>query len=210
MGDRAGKEMPMRRRSSAAVLSFAVLASACGGNEGEKPGVNPRVQLRTELGDIVVEVEADRAPLTAANFLRYVDEKRYASASFYRVVTPVNQPLDSVRIEVIQGGLGFSESEQRLPAIPHETTEVSGIRHLDGVISMARLEPGTADAEFFICVGDQPELDYGGGRNPDGQGFAAFGRVVAGMDVVRAIQRQPEREQMLEKPVAIQEVARVR
>jgi peptidyl-prolyl cis-trans isomerase A (cyclophilin A) len=93
--------------------------------------------------------------------------------------------------------------ETSLPPIAHETTTQTGILHKDGVISMARLEPGTATSEFFICVGDQPELDFGGKRNPDGQGFAAFGRVIKGMEVVRRIQQQPDKKQFLDPVIKI-------
>ena len=170
---------------------------------------HPRVVIRTELGDITVEIYADRAPLTAANFLAYVDRGLYRGVTFYRTVTPDNQPDKPVKIEVIQGGLGFEEQPGALPPIAHETTDRTGVRHLDGTLSMARLEPGSASSEFFICVGDQPELDFGGHRNPDGQGFAAFGRVVAGMDVVRAIHRRPAEEQMFAPPVEITAIERV-
>lgn len=163
----------------------------------------PRVALETDLGTIVVELDPERAPVTVANFLRYVDEGRYTEGGrFYRVVRDDNQPDSPVKIAVVQGGLDFLEpSPLELPPIPHETTEATGLRHLDGTISMARLEPGSASSEIFLCVGDQPELDFGGRRNPDGQGFAAFGRVVDGMDVVRAIHRMPELEQRLLEPV---------
>lgn len=150
----------------------------------------PRVRIETDAGAITVEVYADKAPVTAANFLRYVNEKRYDGGAFYRVVTMQNQPTSPVKIEVIQGGLD-GDSTKRLPAIPHETNDKTGIKHLDGTISMARGAPGSASSEFFFCIGAQPELDFGGKRNPDGQGFAAFGRVVQGMDVVRKIQQMP-------------------
>lgn len=170
---------------------------------------NPTVLIRTDLGDIVIEIFAGRAPITAKNFLRYVDENRFQEASFYRVVTPENQSDKPVKIEVIQGGIGFVESDLRLDPIAHETTAKTGIRHKDGTVSMARREPGTASSEFFICVGDQPELDFGSKRNPDGQGYAAFGQVIRGMDVARKIQRLPEDKQMLKTPVKITDMARV-
>ncbi|MBF6592921.1 MAG: peptidylprolyl isomerase [Thermaceae bacterium] len=177
---------------------------------------NPKVSLRTELGELVLEVYAAQTPLTAANFLRYVDQGRYTGASFYRAVRPDNQPQSPVKIEVIQGGLGMGEHPAKLPPIAHETTAQTGLRHLDGTISMSRLEPDSASSEFFICIGDQPELDFGGKRNPDGQGFAAFGKVLSGMDVVRAIQVRPSggdtppvQGQWLLEPVAILEVRRV-
>lgn len=163
----------------------------------------PRVRMETKLGTIVVELDPAKAPITVANFLRYVDEDRFSTARFYRVVHMDNQPNNDVRIEVIQGGLGFEPDLKRLPEIEHETTERTGILHKKGTISMARAEPGTASSEFFICVSDQPELDFGGKRNPDGQGFAAFGRVVEGMDVVAKIHEAPESNQILLEPIGI-------
>jgi peptidyl-prolyl cis-trans isomerase A (cyclophilin A) len=199
----------MARHGFATVFFLGLLAFGCAGVRERAESRDPRVRIRTELGDLVVEVYAERAPITAANFLRYVDENRFESASFYRVVTMENQPNDSIRIEVVQGGIGFVESDLRLPPIPHETTDRTGVRHRDGTISMARLEPGTASSEFFVCFGEQPELDFGGRRNPDGQGFAAFGRVREGMDTVRKIHGRGGRDQMLDSPVRILEVARV-
>jgi peptidyl-prolyl cis-trans isomerase A (cyclophilin A) len=179
----------------------SVLLAGCGTPQ-------PQVRIETPLGNIVIEVYQNRAPITATNFLRLVDGGRFTGASFYRSVTPTNQPADSIRIEVIQGGLG--DGEAGIPPIEHETTSATGIRHADGVVSMARREPGTASSEFFICIGDQPELDAGGNRNPDRQGFAAFGRVIEGMDVVRSIHRQPVEGQKLVPPVPITRVVRVR
>ena len=170
---------------------------------------NPIVLMKTELGDIKIEIYEKQAPVTATNFLKYVDENRFEGAHFYRVVTMGNQPNNNVKIEVIQGGLGFGENELELPPIEHETTDKTGILHKSGAISMARLEPGTASSEFFICVGDQPELDFGGKRNPDGQGFAAFGRVIKGMDVVQKIHQQPSENQMLTSVVKILEIIRL-
>jgi len=167
---------------------------------------NPRVLIRTEKGDLVVEVDLSRAPVTAANFLRYVDAGLYDGSTFHRTVTLTNQPQSPVKIEVIQGGQLAADKE--FPPIAHETTARTGLRHVDGAISMARDKPGTAASSFFICVNDQPELDFGGRRNPDGQGFAAFGRVVAGMDVVRAIQSLPAHGQQIDPPVKIIAVRR--
>lgn len=189
-------------------MTFAIIALISVGCDNGHAD-DPAVVLQTEVGDIILEIHLQKAPLTARNFLRYVDEGRFSETSFYRTVTLANQPNDTVKIEVIQGGIGFVESDSRLPPIAHETTAQTGILHKDGVISMARAAPGTASSEFFICIGDQPELDYGGKRNPDGQGFAAFGRVIAGMDVVRTIHRQPASGQILVKPVRISAVRRI-
>lgn len=170
---------------------------------------NPGVVIRTDLGDIKVEIYERQAPVTAANFLRYVDAGLFKGASFYRVVRLDNQPNNAVKIEVIQGGLRFADGESLFPPIEHETTDKTGVLHKDGVIAMARSAPGSATSEFFICIGDQPELDFGGKRNPDGQGFAAFGRVIEGLDVVRKIQQQPDDQQMLKQTVGIIDIERV-
>ncbi len=169
---------------------------------------NPRVLLRTEMGDITIEVAADKAPATAANFLRYVDAGLFDGTVFHRTVTKASPRNQAVPIEVVQGGQ--VAGAKSFPAIPLERTSASGLRHEDGVVSMARSGPDTATSSFFICLGDQPELDFGGRRNADGQGFAAFGRVVAGMEVVRRIHTAPvdEREQ-LTPPIKILSVARV-
>ena len=167
----------------------------------------PRVMIKTELGDMIIELYPEKAPVTVENFLRYVDEGRYEGATFYRVVRDDNQPGDSIRISVIQGGL-FDDDAEVLPPIGHETTLQTGILHLDGVISMARWRPGTATDDFFICVGDQPELDYGGARNPDNQGFAAFGKVIDGMETVLKIHSIPAPTQYLDPQVKILEIKR--
>ena len=185
------------------LLPLITTLSGCGG-DGSQP--NPRVLLRTELGDIEIEVYMERAPVTAANFMRYARENRFRGATFYRTVTMDNQPDKDVKIEVVQGGLGEDPEGLALPPIEHETTERTGVLHRDGTLSMARSSPGTAGSEIFICIGDQPELDFGGRRNPDGQGFAAFGQVVEGMEVVRAIQTQPAEGQLLSPEIRILEV----
>lgn len=167
------------------------------------------VRLETTLGAIDVEVDAAHAPGTAANFLRYVDGGLYDGGFFHRTVRHDNQPQNAVKIEVIQGGVDPAREGEELPPIPLERTSVTGLHHLDGTISMARAAPDTATGDFFVCVGDQPELDHGGRRNPDGQGFAAFGRVVRGMDVVRRIHLQPAEGQALDPPVRIEKAYRL-
>ncbi len=170
----------------------------------------PRVQIDTPRGSITVELDAVRAPITTRNFLRYVLEGFYSDGSFFRTVTPENQPDDDVRIAVVQAGADPEKEDEEYPPIPLERTRDTGLRHRDGTISMARLGPDTATQSFFICVGDQPELDFGGKRNPDGQGFASFGRVVEGMDLVRAIHASPAEGQQLDPPIPIQRAVRVR
>ena len=170
----------------------------------------PLVRITTTLGDIDVESDTVRAPATAANFLRYVDGGMYAGGRFHRTVTtsPDNQPGKTVKIDVIQAGLDSARFRDFDP-IPLERTSSTGLRHVDGAISMARDGPDTATSDFFICVGAQPELDFEGGRNPDGQGFAAFGKVVRGMDVVRRIHASRAEGQSLVPPVRIERVRRL-
>jgi peptidyl-prolyl cis-trans isomerase A (cyclophilin A) len=172
------------------------------------------IVMETSAGTIEIELYDDKAPLTVANFLRYVDGSHLDGASFYRVVTFENDN-GSPKIEVIQGGKGDAESS--FEPIEHEATNDTGILHTDGVISMARGGLGTASSEFFICIGDQPGLDFGAARNADKQGFAAFGKVTAGMDTVREIVALPAdapteseytRGQILERPVEIISVRR--
>jgi len=171
---------------------------------------NPIVDITTPLGTISVENDQQHAPGTAANILGYVDRGDYDGGRFYRTVTPDNQPDDTIRIAVIQGGMAEWDNYPRHEAtgIPLERTTATGLKHLDGTISMARMTPDSANSEFFICVGDQPELDFGGKRNPDGQGFAAFGQVVDGMDVVHAINTSPQERQGLKPPIEIVSITR--
>ncbi len=169
----------------------------------------PRVAMETRFGTIVVALDSQRAPGTTANFLRYVEAGLYDGATFYRTVTLDNQPDNDVLIEVIQGGLGPDDDERAFEPIAMESTLETGLLHLDGTLSMARDDPDSASSEFFICIGDQPELDRGGRRNPDGFGFAAFGRVVTGMDVVRAIHRSAKQEQRLVPAIEIRNARRM-
>lgn len=190
------------------IIAFIFILMSCAKNQ------NPHVLISTQLGDIEAEIYLDKAPITAANFLRYVDSARYNNglACFYRIVRQDNQPGKPFKIEVIQGGYGKDSLIEiyQFPPIRHETTKETGVLHKDGVFSMARSEPGTASSEFFICIGDQPELDYGGKRNPDGQGFATFGKVYKGMEVVRKIQQLKDSIQFLKNPVMINSITRIR
>jgi peptidyl-prolyl cis-trans isomerase A (cyclophilin A) len=176
-----------------------------------------RVRVQTELGDIVVEVDQAKAPNTAANFLKYVDAGHYNGGMWHRTVKMDNQPESTVKIEVIQAGVNPEMAKSGFPPIALERTSVTGLLHKDGAISMARGAPDSATSGWFICINDQPSLDFGGARNPDGQGFAAFGRVVSGMDVVRKIQQAPSsadrktntEAQRLTPPIKIVKVARL-
>ena len=169
-----------------------------------------RTRIETALGSFVIAVDPDVAPITTANYLAHVDARHLDGGSVYRIVTLANQTADTKhKIEVVQWGMNLPDGKKPpLPPIAHETTRVTGLRHLDGTLSMARSTPGSAGTEFFVCIGDQPELDFGGRRNPDGQGFAAFGQVVEGMPVVRALHSQGKAQQFLAEPIAVRTVRR--
>jgi peptidyl-prolyl cis-trans isomerase A (cyclophilin A) len=166
------------------------------------------VTIETDRGSIAMALDSAHAPKTVANFLRYVDGGFYSGGGFHRAVTPSNQPRDTVRIEVIQAGPNPARAADMFPPVELERTSTTTLRHLDGTISMARGGPNTATADFFICVGDQPALDFGGHRNLDGQGFAAFGHVTSGMSVVREIQHSPVEAQKLTPPITIRSIRR--
>jgi peptidyl-prolyl cis-trans isomerase A (cyclophilin A) len=169
-----------------------------------------RVQFETEAGAFVVEIDAARAPGTAANFLKYVDAGLYDGGRFHRTVRPDTEIRPDVPIQVIQGAMPRARTAERMPAIPLERTGTTGIKHLDGTISMARSDAAdSARDEFFICIGDQPLLDEGGKRSRDAQGFAAFGRVVSGMDVVKKIHQSPAQGQSLTPAIGIVKVSRM-
>jgi peptidyl-prolyl cis-trans isomerase A (cyclophilin A) len=200
---------PTLRRLSAfrRAVPWMLVASVLGLSSPARGQDLPRVVIRTAMGDMEAEIDTIHAPVTSANFLRYVDLGFYQFGRFHRTVRADNQPTDKVKIAVIQAGLD-SLRVKDFPPIKLERTRVTGLRHKDGTLSMARDGPDTATSDFFICIGDQPSLDFGGKRNPDGQGFAAFGRVVLGMDVVRKIQNAPSQGQKLLPPVAILSIAR--
>ena len=176
---------------STILFSLIIFVHAC---ESEK---NPIIIMETSLGTITLQLFPKKAPNTVKNFLSYIEQNRYNECHFYRVVHSNNQPENKILIEVIQGGLGIDKHSLELKSIIHENTDQTNILHKNGTISMARLEPGTASSEFFICINDQPELDYGGKRNPDGQGFAAFGQVIKGMEIVKKIQMMDSKDQIL-------------
>lgn len=170
---------------------------------------NPHIEIRTKIGDIEIELYPDQAPKSVTAFLSYIEKGYYKNCTFYRVLNNDNQPSDAPKAEVIQGGLYKSKNRPEVPGIPHETTAQTKILHTDGVISLARLEPGTATTEFFICLGNQPGFDYGGTNNPDKQGYAAFGKVVKGMDIVRRIYQFPEADQYFDPPVPVFDIIRL-
>lgn len=188
-------------------LCAVLLSALCASSLHAQAGI-VHVIITTSAGVIEADLDSAHAPITVTNFLRYVDAHRYDGGRFHRTVTQGNQPNNDVKIEVIQGGTARVQGAQSWPAIELERTNVTRITHEDGVLSMARGGPNTATSDFFITIGPQHELDFGGKRNADGQGFAAFGRVTKGADIVRVIQRSPATDQNLTPPISILNIKR--
>jgi peptidyl-prolyl cis-trans isomerase A (cyclophilin A) len=194
------------------MLRVLLLWAVCGvAGLAQAPPAPAVVVFETSMGAITIEVNVAKAPVTAANFLRYVDAGLYNAGRFHRAVRPETETRKDLPIEVVQATrAGRTPETPNFPAIPLERTKATGLAHVDGAVSMARAGVDTAVADFFICIGAQPLLDFGGARNPDGQGFAVFGRVIAGMDVVKKIQAAPVRPgtQTLEPLIVILKAAR--
>ncbi len=202
-------------------VAFARLALAQETAQAAPPDASPpaavaaapalvTVVLHTSLGDIQVALEQDRAPLTTRNFLHYVDTKRFDGSDFYRAV----KIGDEGKYGLVQGGLKGNPKRVFKP-IAHESPGATGLSHLNGAISMARTNPGTATADFFFVVGDLTSLD--GKGDAEDPGYAVFGHVTQGMDVVREILEQPRSEagegvmkgQMIASPIKILSARRV-
>ena len=205
--------MQLRRRLAWAVAAFTLTLTAGGAAQGPNAG-EVLVRIETTLGGIDIAVDTKRAPITAANFLKYVDGGFYDGGRFHRATRPDNYtptPPDKPAMEIIQGGINPARRQEGFPAIPLERTSVTGLKHVVGTVSMARApQADSARSDFFICLDDQPSLDFGGKRFDDGQGGGAFGRVVKGMDVVRKIQQQPVEKQALTPPVTITRMSRIK
>ncbi|MCD6346241.1 MAG: peptidylprolyl isomerase, partial [Bacteroidales bacterium] len=184
---------------------FTLVALLAGLFLGSCQKKNPVVEIQTSKGNIVVELYLDKAPITAGNFLNLVKDGVYEGASFYRSVRPGNE-RNPISISVVQGGIQHKEGHARVQSIEHENTDMTGIKHLDGTMSMARGRPGSASSEFFICMGDQPELDIRGRRNADGQGFAAFGQVIDGYKVLQDIWGSPAIGESLDPRIIISNI----
>jgi peptidyl-prolyl cis-trans isomerase A (cyclophilin A) len=200
------------RRAVLAGAGAFVASSAVA--QGQAPAAAlPRVILQTADGAITVELATDKAPVTCANFLRYVDSRRYDGGVFYRALKLSPQPLAGL----IQGGVK-NDPAKAFPPIAHESTKATGLSHKDGAVSMARYDPGTATSEFFICIGDVVSLDADPSQPGDNAGFAVFAHVVDGMDTARKILADhvsatagdgSMKGQMLDPEVAIVSVRRV-
>ncbi len=193
-------------------LVFGTLLSFSSCHE-QKKYRQPAVKIETNYGDIIVELYPDKAPKTVAAFLSYVDSGYYKGGTFYRVLKGEDQPSNAFKSDLIQGGIWQTKNKMqiKIPGIPLETTQQTGLHHHDGTISLARLGPDTGNTEFFILIGDQAgkDYDYGGDANADGQGFAAFGQVVDGMDVVKQIHEQPDYNTNFTPPIAINNIVKL-
>lgn len=188
-----------------------ILCWAFAGCGDRKPRTGVHIVIETKFGDIEAELYPEKAPATVSAFLRNVDAGHYRNTSFYRILRDDNQVTGAPHSYLIQGGLWQSNPalEQKLPLIPHEPTNKSGLHHEAGSLSMARNAPGTAGSEFFICLKDQTGFDYGGENNPDGAGYAVFGKVVSGMETVQKIYQQPQYEQEFTPAVTILDIKRL-
>ena len=202
----SGASLPRRSFVAAAGLLMAAPRVALAAQR------KPRVAIKTGRGTIVVELEAQKAPLTSANFLRYVDAHAYDGGTFFRASRDPGQPKEGTIVGAP------AEKVRPFPPIAHESTTKTGLRHVNGTLSLGRFDPGTATDNFFICVGEQPYLDAHPGEPGDNLGYAAFGQVVEGMAVVEKILSLPtngktqfkdQRGQWLKPPVPISSIRRV-
>jgi peptidyl-prolyl cis-trans isomerase A (cyclophilin A) len=171
---------------------------------------NPHIQITTNFGNVEAELYPEKAPKTVAAFLSYVDSGLYKNGSFYRVLF-IEAMASDYNTGVIQGGIWQSNNAKAmmLPGIEHESPAKTGLSHTSGTLSLARSLPGTATSEFFICVGDQSGYDSSKNFNADGLGFAAFGRVVSGMEIVRKIHSQRADGQLFTRPIVIKNIERL-
>jgi peptidyl-prolyl cis-trans isomerase A (cyclophilin A) len=171
---------------------------------------DPHVMIYTTMGDIELELYPDKAPKTVAAFLSYVDAGYYTNSSFYRVLKTEELPA-SFNPGIIQGGINQTTLDQHpnIPGIPHESTKQTGLSHTNGTISLARLAAGTASTEFFICIDDQTNFDYGNTSSGDGLGYAAFGKVLHGMSVVKDIQNERSHGDRFDKMITIKKIERL-
>lgn len=198
----------------ALIVAGALAATAAGPQQTTAPPQGDVVvRIETHLGSIDLVVDTKNAPITATNFLKYVDNHLYDGGRFHRATRPDNYtpaPPNRPPMEIIQAGINPAKRSEGFGAIPLERTSVTGLKHVVGTVSMARAaQADTATSDFFICLDDQPSLDFGGKRFDDGQGAAAFGHVLKGMDVVRRIQQQPVKGQNLDPPITIVRMFRV-
>ena len=187
------------------IILGAVILISCNSNK------NPQIVINTSFGNIEAELFPDKAPKSVTAFLSYVDSGLYNNSSFYRVL--LEETMSDNNTGLIQGGIWQTNSKKmsELKGIEHESPKQTGLSHTSGTLSLARLNPGTASSEFFICVGDQTAYDSGNTSGEgDGLGYAAFGRVVSGMGIVREIQNQPANGQSFNRPIVISYIKRLK
>ncbi len=197
-------------RSALLLLVAATAAPLAAQDSLPRTPVGVTVLIQTIYGEIEAVIDTVHAPITGRNFLRYVDDSLFRNSRFHRTVTKASPRNTPIPIEVIQGSRD-PQARGGFPAIPLERTRETGLRHLDGTLSMARSGPDTGTSQYFICIGPQPELDFGGKRQADGQGFAAFGQVVRGMEVVRKIHQLPaDAQENLTPAVVVTNIIRKR
>ena len=178
----------------------------------EKKYTKPTIDIQTYYGDIIIELYPDKAPKTVAAFLSFIDSGYFKNTTFYRVLKKDDQPMNAAKTQLIQGGLWRTnyKLEQKLPGIPLETTKQTGILHQEGVLSLARAEEANSgNTEFFICMDDEPDYDYGGAASPDKKGYTTFGRVISGMKYVKQIHSQPDFETNFNPPIKIINIKRL-
>ena len=190
--------------------SIILWVSIAQGQEHGSANQTVRAIIETSEGNIHISLFAEKAPITVKNFLHYVDSGCYKDSQFFRTVRLDNQPDSKIKIEVIQASANRDHRKRFQKPIPLERTNKTGLTHEDGALSMARSKPDSGTHHFFICIGDQPSLDFGGKRNPDGQGFAVFGKVTKGMDIVKKIQAGKDTKQQLKEPVKIKNIRRLK
>ncbi|MGC4103855.1 peptidylprolyl isomerase [Ferruginibacter sp.] len=171
---------------------------------------HPRILISTNYGNIEAELYPDKAPKTVAAFLSYVDSGLFKNSSFYRVLLEESMASND-NTGLIQGGIWQSNSKKAmaLPGIEHESPRQTGLSHTNGTLSLARSKPGTANSEFFICIGNQEGYDKSTGVDGDELGYAAFGKVTSGMEIVRKIQEQPANGQSFTNPILIKNIERL-
>lgn len=190
------------------IASFLFIIITFGGC---KPNYsNPHIIIHTEMGDIEVELYPKQAPKTVHAFLNYLDSGYYNNSSFYRVL--LNEGLtNESNSGIIQAGIWLTNNSKypNLKGIDHESTKLSGLSHISGTLSLARTAVGTGNTEFFICIGNQTQFDYGNINNGDTAGFAAFGKVYKGMDIVRQIQTQKATGENFNKKITITSIERM-
>ena len=195
------------KKTRAGILLFFLIITGCAQTKYNEPAI----KIETNFGDIILELYPKKAPVTVKTFLIFVDSGFYKNSSFYRVLKGEDQPSSAFKTDLIQGGIWQIDYKKQmsLKGITLETTKETGLHHVNGVISLARTSANSGNSEFFICIGDQPAYDYGGKANADGLGYAAFGKVVKGMDVVRQIQSQPDNATTFSPPILIKNIVRL-